>query len=127
MRKVVAPLLAETAFDSSDQATAQCVKKSGIIKRSILRHGRKSSVSLEDAFWNGLRTIAATKGVPVCKLVETIDPNSVNLSSAIRVFVFEYFQNGRFPGPEAILPAPEMLSSRNSKTQRGSSKTGELR
>jgi predicted DNA-binding ribbon-helix-helix protein len=64
------------------------------VKRSIVRDGHKSSVSLEDQFWDGLREIAAHKKMTVSMLVATIDhgPNRRNLSSAIRVFVLDHFR-----------------------------------
>lgn len=35
--------------------------KSSIIKRSIVVNGHKTSVSLEDAFWSGLKDIARSR------------------------------------------------------------------
>jgi predicted DNA-binding ribbon-helix-helix protein len=66
------------------------IKKSAVIKRSILINGHKTSISLENEFWLGLHDVARSKNVPVAKLVEQIDRDSdnVNLSSAIRIFVF---------------------------------------
>jgi predicted DNA-binding ribbon-helix-helix protein len=66
------------------------IKKSAVIKRSILINGHKTSVSLENEFWRGLQDVARSKNAPVAKLVEQIDRDryTVNLSSAIRVFVF---------------------------------------
>lgn len=64
------------------------------LKRSIARDGHKTSVSLEKEFWDGLREIATLQGTKIKRLVglvEQIDQgrrNGVNLSSAIRVFVF---------------------------------------
>ncbi|MGA7002139.1 MAG: ribbon-helix-helix domain-containing protein [Pseudolabrys sp.] len=67
------------------------LKKSAVIKRSILINGHKSSVSLENEFWSGLHEVARCKNMPVAKLVDQIDHyrDNINLSSAIRVFVFE--------------------------------------
>jgi len=64
--------------------------KSANIKRSIVRNGQKTSVSLEDAFWDGLREIANTQKAKLSTLVRQIDQGRQgnNLSSAIRVFVF---------------------------------------
>ena len=64
-----------------------------VIKRSIFIKGHKTSVSLEDEFWRGLHEVARLKNVPVSRLVEQIDQerNNNNLSSAIRVFVFNRF------------------------------------
>jgi len=57
-------------------------------KHSVLLNGHQTSVSLEDAFWDGLNTIAKTRGQSVNKLITEIDHGrTTNLSSAIRVFV----------------------------------------
>ncbi len=79
---------------STDRTVEHRTINSRIIKRSIIRNGHKSSVSLEDQFWDGLRAIATNKMLTISKLVEEIDHhrNSYNLSSAIRLFVLEYYQ-----------------------------------
>ena len=72
--------------------------KSLILKRSIVIDGHKTSVSLEDAFWSDLKEIAHVQRVTLSKLVAKIDETRQhgNLSSAIRLFVLEYFRtNGR--------------------------------
>jgi predicted DNA-binding ribbon-helix-helix protein len=68
--------------------------KSPVIKHSIILNGHKTSVSLEDQFWDGLREIAARENVAVSTLVERIDQGRTghNLSSAIRVFVLAHFR-----------------------------------
>jgi predicted DNA-binding ribbon-helix-helix protein len=68
--------------------------KSPVIKHSIMLNGHKTSVSLEDQFWDGLREIAARDNVAVSTLVERIDlgRSGNNLSSAIRVFVLAHFR-----------------------------------
>lgn len=60
------------------------------VKRSIVLHGRKTSISLEEDFWQGLKAIAAAENKAITRLVEEIAAQriSVNLSSSIRVFVF---------------------------------------
>ncbi len=65
--------------------------RSPIVKRSIIVRGHKTSVSLEDAFWRGLKEIAQGQCVTLSRLVATIDlaRKQSNLSSAIRVFVLE--------------------------------------
>jgi predicted DNA-binding ribbon-helix-helix protein len=65
-----------------------------IIKRSIVIAGHKTSVSLEDAFWNSLKEIGRSQDVTLSELVSDIDTRRLNgnLSSAIRVFVLEHFQ-----------------------------------
>ena len=68
--------------------------KTAVIKRSITIGGRKTSISLEDEFWYGLLEIAVHKKMTVPTLVKRIDYSrkTVNLSSAIRIFVFNYFK-----------------------------------
>jgi predicted DNA-binding ribbon-helix-helix protein len=63
--------------------------KSSIVKRSIVIHGHKTSVSLEDAFWNGLKDIAHAECVTLSKMIAETDKNRRlgNLSSALRLFV----------------------------------------
>jgi predicted DNA-binding ribbon-helix-helix protein len=70
------------------------VMKSPVIKRSIIRDGHKSSVSLEDQFWVGLQEIAGRENMTVSALIGKIDQgrNSHNLSSAIRVYVLDDFR-----------------------------------
>jgi predicted DNA-binding ribbon-helix-helix protein len=53
-----------------------------------------TSVSLEAAFWDGLKEIAKTKRKTLSDLVDGIDTSRdhANLSSAIRLFVLNYYQ-----------------------------------
>jgi predicted DNA-binding ribbon-helix-helix protein len=75
---------------------------SPVVKRSIVIAGHKTSVSLEDAFWKGLKEIASNREMTLSDLVGTIDTDRHhgNLSSAIRVFVLDHYraQIAR-PGP----------------------------
>jgi predicted DNA-binding ribbon-helix-helix protein len=75
--------------------------KSPVVKRSIVIAGHKTSVSLEDAFWQGLKQIAAERDVTLSDLVATIDTDrrQGNLSSAIRLFVLDYYQARATPDP----------------------------
>jgi predicted DNA-binding ribbon-helix-helix protein len=68
--------------------------KSTVVKRSIILAGHKTSVSLEDAFWEGLKDIAMTKRKTLSNLVGGIDTDRehANLSSAIRLFVLNHYQ-----------------------------------
>ena len=66
-----------------------------IIKRSVVLNGSKTSVSLENKFWDGLQEIARSENLTASALVERIAGGrreSDNLSSEIRVFVLDYFQ-----------------------------------
>jgi predicted DNA-binding ribbon-helix-helix protein len=69
--------------------------KSAIIKRSIILAGHKTSVSLENEFWEGIRQIAEQKNTTVSALLQQIDEGRryANLSSAIRIFVFGQFRS----------------------------------
>jgi predicted DNA-binding ribbon-helix-helix protein len=72
-----------------DAATAEAMRK-----RSVVIAGHRTSVSLETAFWTGLKEIAERRGLSVNRLVETIDAaRATNLSSAIRVFVLKSYQD----------------------------------
>jgi predicted DNA-binding ribbon-helix-helix protein/DNA-binding Xre family transcriptional regulator len=70
------------------------MQKSQRFKRSIVASGRRTAISLEDAFADALREIAAERGVTVSALVSMIDTSRAqsNLSSTIRVFVLHYFR-----------------------------------
>ncbi len=63
--------------------------KSPVVKRSIVIAGHKTSVSLEDAFWVGLKEIATSRDLTLSDLVASIDTDRRhgNLSSALRLFV----------------------------------------
>ena len=69
--------------------------KSPVVKRSIVIAGHKTSVSLEDAFWGGLKDIAASRNMTLSDLVGSIDTDrrQGNLSSAIRLFVLDYYRS----------------------------------
>ena len=69
--------------------------KSPVIKRSIMLAGHKTSVSLEDAFWQGLKEIASRRKMSGSALIGAIDAErgEGNLSSAIRLFVLDYFRS----------------------------------
>jgi predicted DNA-binding ribbon-helix-helix protein len=67
---------------------------SPVVKRSIVIAGHKTSVSLEDAFWQGLKEIATGRDLTLSDLVATIDTDrhGGNLSSAFRLFVLDYYR-----------------------------------
>lgn len=61
-------------------------------KRSLTLRGHRTSVSLEDAFWESFREIAADQGKPVNVLAAEIDASrdvGTGLASAIRLYVLE--------------------------------------
>jgi predicted DNA-binding ribbon-helix-helix protein len=69
--------------------------KSPVVKRSIVIAGHKTSVSLEDEFWKGLKEIATGREMTLSDLVATIDTDRRhgNLSSAIRLFVLNHYRH----------------------------------
>jgi len=59
-----------------------------IKKRSVVIAGHRTSISLENVFWESLRAIAQDRTISVNQLVTEIDDRRTgNLSSAIRTFV----------------------------------------
>jgi predicted DNA-binding ribbon-helix-helix protein len=80
-----------------------------VIKRSVVFNGHKTSVSLEDAFWNSLKEIADAHGATLSKLVAEIDSarQHNNLSSAVRLFVLDQFRTHpmRSSSGSALAPA----------------------
>ena len=84
--------------------------KSPVIKRSIVIAGHKTSVSLEDAFWKGLKDIAVRRQLTLSDLVATIDSGRPhgNLSSAIRLFVLNYYQ-AKTNGHDIDHPAHDIM------------------
>jgi len=69
--------------------------KSSVGKRSVVVAGHKTSVSLEEAFWNGLKEISKLRDMTLSELIDEINGNRPqgNLSSAIRLFVLDYFKS----------------------------------
>ena len=76
--------------------------KSSVVKRSVVIDGHKTSVSLEDAFWSGLKEIARAQHATLSNMVTEIDKTreQTNLSSAIRLFVLDRV---RTPGADGSI------------------------
>jgi predicted DNA-binding ribbon-helix-helix protein len=87
--------------------------KSPVIKRSIVIAGHKTSVSLEDAFWKGLKEIADDRDVTLSELVSSIDTDRQhgNLSSAIRLFVLDHYRN-QSPVPREAAISRDIIGMR---------------
>ena len=68
--------------------------KSLILKRSVVLRGHKTSISVEDAFWNSVKEIAGSGQMSVSDLLSAIDSerHHGNLSSAIRLFVLNFYR-----------------------------------
>ena len=88
--------------------------KSLVVKRSIVIAGHKTSVSLEEPFWTGLKEIAHGRQMTLSNMVGDIDTKrrQGNLSSAIRLFVLNSVRT-RIPGFAANHPAADMMTQGN--------------
>ena len=84
--------------------------KSPVVKRSIVLQGHKTSVSLEDEFWKGLKEIAGNRLMTLSTLVDGIDAHRQqgNLSSALRLFVLDFYRS-QIPEVEGREGLREML------------------
>jgi predicted DNA-binding ribbon-helix-helix protein len=72
--------------------------KSLVAKRSVVVGGHKTSISLEDAFWNSAKEIARSGNMSLPELITAIDSarHHGNLSSAIRLFVLDFYREQLF-------------------------------
>jgi len=75
-----------------------------VTKRSVVLAGHKTSVSLEDAFWDSLKAIAAYRRITLSALLAAIDSGREysNLSSHIRIFVINFYRGQFIDGQEII-------------------------
>jgi predicted DNA-binding ribbon-helix-helix protein len=97
--------------------------KSLVVKRSIVAAGHKTSVSLEDAFWDELKEIARGRNITLSELVSSIDSERRhgNLSSSIRLFVLDFYRNkladlhagGDGPGGDRAIRAEAVMPPRH--------------
>jgi predicted DNA-binding ribbon-helix-helix protein len=95
--------------------------KSPVVKRSIVIAGHKTSVSLEDAFWKGLKDVAGTRDMTLSELVASIDSDRQhgNLSSAIRLFVLDHYRGQRTEETTTRTTTRELLSVRPAPSMLG--------
>ena len=68
---------------------------SSVKKRSVAFRTRKTSISLENEFWDAINHIARLRQMSLGNIVGLIEDGDreANLSSAIRVFVLEYYRS----------------------------------
>jgi predicted DNA-binding ribbon-helix-helix protein len=87
--------------------------RAAIVKRSVSIAGHRTSISLEEPFWDALRAIATERGVSFQALVGEIDSRRAgqNLSSAIRVFVLEAALDGTISRPRPQIAEIEAPSA----------------
>lgn len=64
------------------------------VKRSFSLQGHRTSISLEQPFWEALKEAAAIEGISLAALVARIDErrNGCGLSGAVRIWVLDYVQ-----------------------------------
>ena len=77
------------------------------VKRSFTIDAHRTSISLETVFWEALKDVAKAKRMPVAKLVQTIDRDrgEGGLSSAVRIWLLDYYRSGTRAGAEHA-PSP---------------------
>lgn len=66
------------------------------VKRSLTLKGHRTSVSLEDEFWQAFREIAEAQEKPINVLAAEIDATrdlETGLATAIRLFVLRFYRN----------------------------------
>ena len=73
-----------------------------VVKHSLVIAGHRTSISLERAFWEALKTIAARRAMSLAALVAEIDAarGRANLSSAVRVYVLRQARETFEPPPQ---------------------------
>lgn len=85
--------------------------RSSVKKRSVVINGRKTSVSLENDFWEEVKTVARSRGQSVVDYVADVVKGyeGHNVSSALRLSVLEHYRNkgqANVP-PDTTISAPD--------------------
>jgi predicted DNA-binding ribbon-helix-helix protein len=79
-----------------DGSDAMTDADADVRKRSVEIAGHRTSVSIEQPFWDALKDLARAQGISVNDLITTIDgARGKNLSSAIRIYVLRMAQKGQ--------------------------------
>jgi predicted DNA-binding ribbon-helix-helix protein len=89
--------------------------KSLVVNRTVIVAGRKTSVCLEQAFWKGLKEIAAWRDMSLPDLIASIDckRDDEDLSSAIRLFVLNFYRHQLFAADHllrSVAPLPSIVA-----------------
>ena len=86
--------------------------KSHFVKRSVVVDGRRITLDLEDAFWTGLKEMAAWRDVRLADLIASIDgESSEDIASAIRLFVLNFYRHQLFAADHllrSVAPLPDL-------------------
>jgi predicted DNA-binding ribbon-helix-helix protein len=76
-----------------NQPHGQPRKNTPMVKRSVKIAGRRTSLTLEDAFWNSFKEIANSRNTSVHDLASMINKKRHgSLSSALRLFVLDHYR-----------------------------------
>lgn len=65
-------------------------------KRSVTIAGHRTSISLEDAFWDALGEMATARKMSIAALIADIDRDrqeDINLSAALRVAALDWYRS----------------------------------
>jgi predicted DNA-binding ribbon-helix-helix protein len=90
-------------------------------KRSVILHKRRTSISLEDSFWNSLHAIVRMENITISDFVEKVSRQrrTPNLSSSLRVAVLEYYQHLAASGINGRGDASLTIPPRNDASRDG--------
>jgi predicted DNA-binding ribbon-helix-helix protein len=71
------------------------------LKRSFAIRGHRTSISMEASFWEALQQAAALENSTLAAIVAAVDAGrgDAGLSSAVRVWILDYFRKRSLPGP----------------------------
>ncbi len=64
-------------------------------KRSITIAGHRTSISMEEPFWQALGEIAEARSMSLAAVIAEIDrnrPDGTNLSSAVRLAILDWYR-----------------------------------
>jgi predicted DNA-binding ribbon-helix-helix protein len=66
-------------------------------KRSISIAGHRTSIALEDPFWEGLEAMAEERNMSLAAMIAEIDQKreTGNLSSAVRLAVLDFYKQSK--------------------------------
>ena len=65
-------------------------------KHSVTINGHRTSITLEQLFWESFKEIAAIQGKSITTIIAELDANQPeNLSSAIRIYILQFYKDKR--------------------------------
>jgi predicted DNA-binding ribbon-helix-helix protein len=85
--------------------------KSNLVKRSFMVAGRRVTLDLEDAFWDGFEEMAAWRDMSLPDLIASIGGSGEELASGIRLFVLNFYRHQLFAADHllrSVAPLPNL-------------------